>query len=360
LSTSDVSIVSNSPEEENLTEEFKNLANVICSVIKNTTDDFTVGIFGDWGTGKTTLMKLIQKEISTDKERELQNKDLDVLKLFNESNASKFKNFFQKKDLLEKDKEKAFTTVWFSPWRFENEISHATMPLLVLIIKELLIQISNRQDYLSKNGKKIYSFLKSCEYQLQISAPGISFTATKDKEDTQKNINGIPIPTLQQGIDIIKNMLKEINSDKKKFNLKIILFIDDLDRCSPEITVEVLDSIKILLNIKGVVNVVGLNDNVVAKLLSEKLDKYEINPDQYLQKIIDLSIRIPDWNQEQIKKIVENSIKKIKSDPLGSFISQKSQWFSVVSENNPRQIKRLINEFIIDYEFYRISQEEKP
>jgi predicted KAP-like P-loop ATPase len=40
---------------------------------------------------------------------------------------------------------------------------------------------------------------------------------------------------------------------------KIIIFIDDLDRCSPKETVQVLESTKAFLDIRGFVFVIGLS-----------------------------------------------------------------------------------------------------
>ena len=48
--------------EEKPTHEFNSLSNTISNIIRNSTPHFTVGIYGEWGTGKTTLMKSIEKK----------------------------------------------------------------------------------------------------------------------------------------------------------------------------------------------------------------------------------------------------------------------------------------------------------
>ena len=45
------------------TFEFESLANTIANIIKTSHPRFTTGIYGEWGTGKTTLMKAIQKSL---------------------------------------------------------------------------------------------------------------------------------------------------------------------------------------------------------------------------------------------------------------------------------------------------------
>lgn len=42
--------------------DFEELSNTLATVIKNSEPHFTVGIYGEWGTGKTTLMRLIEKK----------------------------------------------------------------------------------------------------------------------------------------------------------------------------------------------------------------------------------------------------------------------------------------------------------
>jgi predicted KAP-like P-loop ATPase len=68
----------------------KNLANII----RGTTPQFAVGIFGKWGSGKTTLMRMIEQEFDN-----------------------------------EHDKEKILT-VWFDAWSYEKEKYLAVIPFL--------------------------------------------------------------------------------------------------------------------------------------------------------------------------------------------------------------------------------------
>jgi len=77
--------------------------------IINSSPRFTVGIYGDWGTGKTTLMQLIKNELKQ-----------------NYSNNVE--------------------TVWFDSWRYEREKYSAMVPLLrtiILTINDKLEKVSN-------------------------------------------------------------------------------------------------------------------------------------------------------------------------------------------------------------------------
>ena len=48
--------------------DFNLYANAIANIVRNSQPKFTIGIFGDWGTGKTTLINAIDKILQTDKD----------------------------------------------------------------------------------------------------------------------------------------------------------------------------------------------------------------------------------------------------------------------------------------------------
>ncbi|MBA2268430.1 MAG: hypothetical protein H0W19_08865 [Nitrosopumilus sp.] len=76
----------------------------------------------------------------------------------------------------------------------------------------------------------------------------------------------------------------------------------DLDRCSPETAVEVFESIKVFLDIEGFVFIIGLSKKTLEKIISIKLEKSGLNDieaQEYLRKIIQLEINIPQWNDER-------------------------------------------------------------
>ena len=74
--------------------DFNLYTNAIVNIVKNSYPKFTVGLFGDWGTGKTTLMNSVH-------------------------------------DLLANDNDTVL--VRFETWRYEREDQFALIPLLKTI-----------------------------------------------------------------------------------------------------------------------------------------------------------------------------------------------------------------------------------
>ena len=332
------------------TDEFEKLGKILSSIIEGTSPQFTIGIYGEWGMGKTTLMKTIKKEFflaeeSPEKIHWIKN----FLGLGQDS-----KNFSKIK------KQEKIPTVWFNAWRYEREKAQATIPLMITIIERLIDElkyVDSTDDKTKKNlaniGKSIFSFLKSCEYHLEIAIPGISFDITHNPKEYNEN-NQIPKPTTQKGLDLISQMISLLSENNSKF--RIIVFIDDLDRCSPETALNVFESIKILLNIKGIIYVVGLSHRTIEQLIQKKYESLKINGNEYIQKIIQIPLWLPKWKTEKLSDFVSQHILPDLIDTnYHEIIKGEEELLSFALNPNPREVKRFVNNFIFKFEVLKIT-----
>ncbi|PWU81731.1 MAG: hypothetical protein DLM72_05375 [Candidatus Nitrosopolaris wilkensis] len=57
-----IKIITDEPTLEDALD-FDSYSQELADIIMNSTPRFTIGIFGGWGTGKTTLMKMIEKKL---------------------------------------------------------------------------------------------------------------------------------------------------------------------------------------------------------------------------------------------------------------------------------------------------------
>ncbi len=131
----------------------------------------------------------------------------------------------------------------------------------------------------------------------------------------------------------LADLVKKTSGDKK-----IVVFIDDLDRCSLENVLTVLDALKLFLNINNFIFIIAVDISKIKLAWSYRYGKIDNKSDEglkYLEKIIQIETKINSANTEQIKEYVRHLNQNI--PPV--FIDL----ISVTEVKNPRRIKRLLN-----------------
>jgi uncharacterized protein YjbI with pentapeptide repeats len=314
--------------------DFNLYRDAIVNIINNSYPKFTIGIFGDWGTGKTTLMNSINDEL------ELQYKE-------------------------------NVHTVWFDAWKYENEKEFALIPLLKTINYSI-------KDDKNEKKKKLKEALKEAAiFTLGVSSDIISSVITnyagrnvgtlfkRSLEDATTKL----IPKLKElnslseidrntifydGIENIQKAINELQTPDNPF--RFVIFIDDLDRCSEDKILEILESIKIFLSLKGIIYVLGISHDRIIELINKKFQTN--NGEQYIKKIIQIPITLPKWINQDIVDFITNLKKKgiINHKYQEVFNQENIELISEAIENNPREIKRFLNNFIVASEIFSSKQ----
>jgi hypothetical protein len=318
-------IIVDEPAEEDALD-FQHYSKNLANIIRGTTPQFAVGIFGKWGTGKTTLMRMIEQEIDN-----------------------------------ERDKEKILT-VWFDAWRYEKEKYLAVIPFL----RQVRIKLENdvaknrktsRWNVLKEGlGKTFTAFIESTEISVAPPESPVSSTTSLEKfvsslrSKGSTHIDGEHIQFHEHVTDYLKNAL--IKLEQENPGSRIVVFVDDLDRCTPQNALEVIESIKAFFDIKGIVYVLGMDSDSIDYIIEQKYGKDSgIKGIDYLQKIVQLPFQIPLWKNKDIEGSIEDIIKKgLKgSEQLaGEFLDPARKKLIVNSvKPNLRQVKRFINNIIL-------------
>jgi len=123
----------------------------------------------------------------------------------------------------------------------------------------------------------------------------------------------------------------------------LVVFIDDLDRCSPRKVVEAFEGMKLFLDRPGIVFVLAMDQERVEEGIriayahrTEREQSYEA--DKFLDKVIDVSFTLPPVKPEDAGEYLQDWCRGVPA--------LKTYWRPVVESvsRNPRRIKRLINE----------------
>lgn len=93
--------------------------------------------------------------------------------------------------------------------------------------------------------------------------------------------------------------------------VRLCVFLDDLDRCMPDVALDLLEAVKIFLDVKNVVFVVAADENLIGKGLRiryKELLQVDASPterdflarkgEEYFEKIIQLRINLPDCSPQ--------------------------------------------------------------
>jgi hypothetical protein len=251
---------------------------------------FTIGILGEWGVGKTSLMQTMFEKLEA--------------------------------------KRNGVIPVWFNAWRCERERNLAIIPLLEALMGE--IKDKDLKKTITNIAKSITLKCGPIEFE-----PG--------KVGSQNQVEE----------DLYYDNLKAIETTLEKTDKKIVVFIDDLDRCAPDKILEVLESTKVFLDIKGFVYVLGLNSEVVVKAIDQKYEAMGINGEDYLEKIVQIPFRIPDWNVSDRGEFLTDLIDKEIDSAYQKTFREYKDIIKEVIEKTPRQLKRFINTYICEQEVFK-------
>lgn len=309
--------------------EFSTYADVVARITRGTRGPFTIGVFGEWGMGKTSLMRLIERNVE-------------------QGNT----------------KDSLVIPVWFNAWMFER-VEYPIIPLL----KGLIEALKERESAITKLGHSAGALITALESLVlalklkgKISLPGgdvemefspqaaaTAFTRLRD--------DGL-VPDNPDSYEQIFRALNAISDKVVPHNITIMVLIDDLDRCFPENAVRLLESIKLILSQPGFVFALGASRVVIEEYLQSKYEKQygiaHFDGRSYLDKMIQLTFDIPP-HTSRINSFTKDIIESLRDTSTKRELRPISTVIGSVCQYNPRTIIRFINRLITDSAIYRLK-----
>jgi hypothetical protein len=275
----------------------------------------TIGIFGPWGSGKSSLLELLVKEIGEGRLRPARPK--------------------------EEIPSPTIHPIRFNAW--EYSASEVVWPALARKIVDELERFLGVRWYgrkLLRNLKRQFSrdrgwvALGGIGFVAAIAALALDSGADLRKfweallavggiglikliYDSVNNSFGQWLTSLFQGraygqpldfFDQIKEEFSSLNSKLKEKNARTLVTIDDLDRCEPTKAIEVLQAIHLLLRFERMIVCIALDPRLVVCAIEKHFEGLlgEVGASglEYLDKIIQIPVRIPEPQSEEVRNFL--------------------------------------------------------
>lgn len=260
-------------------------------------------LYGGWGAGKSTVMKHIKKELET----------------------------------------KEFPVVFFEAWKYEKDNN---LPLsLIAAISD--IHPSKEVKELMKLGLSIFkSVFSSLEFDFKFikfkPKDGLD-TFETDIERVEKAYSAYEHSKEfeEKFVQVEKSIIElEKGKSTQKNSKKLVVFIDDLDRCEPEHTLGLLTAIKLFFTYgKDTIFVCGVDKSAIKNALITKYGD-TIKADEYLEKVFDISFTMPE--PISLRKMLGLSLP---GETMVKTIELIDEFLQAIGFTNARHVKKVLNKF---------------
>lgn len=289
-------------------------ANSLSKFIRNSDTPITIGLQGEWGTGKTSLMSLL-------------------LENFNEDG-----------------KEREIATSWVNTWEYSlfkgaSETTPAVLSGMLEKLRDENSDIWTIKDIAADKVKKATKFLSGLANQVIANQTGVNVKEAARDSSTEKNV--AHIVEIKNLIASIINELIEHSKNKIK---KVVFFVDDLDRIPPTDAVEVLESLKNIFDIPNCVFILAIDYDVVVKGLEGKFGKKTKENEREFRSFFDKIIQVPftmPVGAYDITTFLKTKLNDLGVEPvfIEASIGQITKIVRYTVGNNPRSLKRYLNTF---------------
>ena len=271
-------------------------------------DGLVIGLFGKWGTGKTSILNIVVNEINS----------------------------------LSEDSCDKPIIVKFSPWNYTDKDNLISLFFRVLKNK---LDIDNDEEKRKKIGKALTDYSDALDALSLVPMVGSGLAILLK---TIAKAQGAEL-SKEVDLDVTRNQLEKVLSET---NQKIIVIIDYIDRLTNSKIRDIFQLVKQVGNFPNIIYVLSMDRNVVCRALEEV---HNIDGSEYLEKIVQIPFEIPALMKPQIREIflakLNDTIKDIFDD-----ITWNENYFNEVFNNciepyikTLRDVNRVINTFQFRY-----------
>lgn len=287
---------------------FQHLVAGVLSIVHN--DSLlpaTIGVFGDWGSGKSSLLKMAAEELRKDEANLVLTFNGWLFEGYGDAKTALMGNILdalaEDETLLPQAKGLALKLLrrvnW---WRVAGTVAKAGVGFAVAGPAGLGLAIG--QD-MAAIGKDLVAKAEDLK-----------------EEDLAKYIKESPEHEERRSVREFRDDFAKLLSQTKRKRLVVV--IDDLDRCLPETIIETLEAIKLFLFVENTAFIIGADERLVKYAVRRRFpelpgERTEVGRD-YLEKLIQFPIRIPPLGRVETEQYVSLlfALRGVKPEQFGA------------------------------------------
>ncbi len=211
------------------------------------------GVHGDWGLGKTSFLHQVQWYLTGDCPQQSE----EAVKKAKKDAAG-----------IEPERHKeTIRTIWFDAWRYQNEEAP-----VVALLHEIRAQLSSPSEAVSRTASVAFrgALLSLEDLTKKIGFQYSKFQQASHEWDVRHLATTLPSHTLREHLrDAIKELLREDGIGR--VTPRLVVFIDDVDRCDSEAAYRLLEGLKIYLTLDNCVFVLAMNQDVIESAIGSRM-----------------------------------------------------------------------------------------
>ena len=156
----------------------------------------------------------------------------------------------------------------------------------------------------------------------------------------------------EDAVQTVLEGLTGVSEGELNIHARLIIFIDDLDRCEESTVIQLLEAIKLYLGTPRCVFVLGLDNTAILEALRHHWStRSEDHNREYLEKLFQATVRVPAPHNNQIQTLVKAQLCKHGLPNAEKWAEQLAE----LIEPNPRKLKNFTNSLCAVWTMHRIT-----
>lgn len=305
----------------------------------------TIAVTGYWGSGKTSVLAQLFKELFGENPPNLKGESINQKTSINPH----------------------YHGVWFEAWRYQHE----PQPIIALM-HTMRQSFSKKRNFFDKTGKiasvSMIAGLSVFDGVIKTLSAGMVSGLDKiqsigEKYEKDNLLSQLSTDQINNALSTaIDHLLTDKKKIEKKDDRKCIIFIDDLDRCDARTAKKLLEGIKVYLNLENCIFVIAIDpaqleacfrlEHAQLQNTAHLQDVSNHDATEYLEKLCQDAHRLPITNQKQIAAFISKNLSKIFQEDHHIYVDIITDiQLELERQNylpaNPRRLKMICNRLAV-------------